>query len=75
MSGGAPTDDELRDLTGYEIGSKQVEVLRAMGLRPLIRPDGRPRVTWDALTAAMTGQLQVTREPARPNFDAGRRRA
>ena len=66
---GAPTDQELADLTGYQIGSKQVEALKAMGLRPIIRPDGRPRITWDALTEAMTGRLTIIREPAKPRFE------
>jgi hypothetical protein len=51
------SDAELTELTGYQVAGKQLEVLRRLGLRPVIRADGRPRITDDALTQAMLGNL------------------
>lgn len=64
------SDAELEDLTGYEFPSKQLEALIKHGLRPVVRPDGRPRITLAALTAAMIGALPSRTEaaPARPDF-------
>jgi len=50
------SDLELVELTGYSAPAKQLEALRKLGLIPVIRPDGRPRVTDDALTQAMLGR-------------------
>lgn len=60
------SDAELIELTGYAQPGKQLECLRAMGLRPIIRPDGRPRVTDDAVTRAMCNDLGGT-EAAPPS--------
>lgn len=70
------SDAELADLTGYEIQSKQLEKLVEIGLRPMIRPDGRPRITMGALTQAMLGNLPPPSQaaaPMRPNFAALKR--
>lgn len=50
------SDEELIELTGYVAPGKQLEALRKLGLVPVIRPDGRPRITDDALTQAMLGR-------------------
>lgn len=60
------SDAEMIELTGYQVAGKQLEALRAMGLRPMIRADGRPRVTDDALTQAMLGNFP-SREPTAAN--------
>lgn len=72
------SDAELIELTGYEKPGKQLESLRALGLQPVIRPDGRPRVTDDAVTRAICGDLGQSHrasEPvaAAPNWSALRR--
>lgn len=36
--------EDLRELTGYRLPSKQIEALRAMGVRHYVGPDGHPRV-------------------------------
>ena len=48
------SDAEMEELTGYQVASKQLESLRRMGLTPVIRADGRPRITDDALVNAAT---------------------
>jgi hypothetical protein len=69
------TDQEIEDLTGYQQPSKQVEFLRdRLGLYPAIRADGRPRVTFAAVTTAMIGALPKA-PSATPNFSALRGRA
>lgn len=70
------TDADLEELTGYQMPGKQLECLRKYGLRPVVRPDGRPRVTFAALTAAMIGALPASEAAARlttPNFTALRK--
>lgn len=66
------SDAELEELTGYKAPGKQLEALRRIGLIPLIRADGRPRVTDDAVTQAMLGRAgEVDPTPAgEPNWDA-----
>lgn len=59
------SDVELIELTGYQVPGKQLEVLRKMGLAPVIRADGRPRVTDEAVTRAICGDLG-RREDGRP---------
>ncbi|WP_165797265.1 DUF4224 domain-containing protein [Solimonas fluminis] len=68
MSDRMLSDEELADATGYQQPSKQLEALREMGLTPLVRPDGRARITFAALTAAMTGAVKPATQ--RPNFSA-----
>lgn len=60
------SDVELIELTGYQAPSKQLEALRKLGLVPVIRPDGRPRITDDALTQAMLGRGADTNTPTQP---------
>jgi hypothetical protein len=47
------SDRDIAELTGAVQPAAQARVLREMGLRPLIRRDGRPRVTWAAVTSAI----------------------
>lgn len=44
------TPDQLELLTGYKRPSAQVRALRRMGVRYLLRPDGRPVVDDSAIT-------------------------
>lgn len=65
------TDDELVELTGYRFQSKQCEALARAGISFVRRRDGKPRVTWTHVNAALSGiQQQVIVEEERPNFDA-----
>ena len=65
------TDNELVELTGYYIPSKQRETLKHAGISFVRRRDGRPRVTWTHVNAALGGtHAQIIEEDERPNFDA-----
>lgn len=64
------TDDDVRELTGAEQPAAQARVLREHGLHPVIRRDGRPRVTWEAVTQAM-----ISRRSAEPDFSSINRAA
>lgn len=65
------TDDELIELTGYRFQSKQCDALRKAGISFVTRRDGKPRVTWTHVNAALSGiQQSVITEEERPNFDA-----
>lgn len=52
------TAEEREELTGYKRPSKQVEVLRALGIRHYVGPDGHPRV--------LRAQFEQPEEPQRP---------
>lgn len=65
------TDEELIELTGYQFPSKQCEALKRSGISFVKRRDGRPRVTWTHVNAALSGQrLESPVDEERPNFDA-----
>lgn len=65
------TDEELIELTGYRFPSKQCDALRRSGISFVRRRDGRPRVTWTHVNAALSGAKSlVVDEEERPNFDA-----
>lgn len=65
------TDDELIELTGYQFPSKQCAALSRAGISFVKRRDGRPRLTWTHVNAALSGiQHVVAEEEERPNFDA-----
>lgn len=40
------TDDEIRQLTGYQQANKQTKALDAAGIYYVLRGDGRPQLTW-----------------------------
>ena len=65
------TDEDLVEMTGYKYPSKQCEALARSGISFVKRRDGRPRVTWCHVNAALSGCLvpAVTEENT-PNFDA-----
>ncbi|CAI1757065.1 DUF4224 domain-containing protein [Serratia sp. CY68758] len=65
------TDEELIEMTGYKYPSKQCEALARAGISFIKRRDGRPRVTWAHVNAALSGCLAPTvTEENTPNFDA-----
>lgn len=64
------TDEELTELTGYVFPSKQCAALARAGISFVRRRDGRPRVTWTHVNAALAGVRQSAAEEDRPNFDA-----
>lgn len=68
---GLLTEADLIELTGVEQPAAQLRVLRDHGLHPIVRRDGRPRVTWTAIDAV------ITRGPpnAEPDWSALQRRA
>jgi hypothetical protein len=49
------TAADLLELTGYQRAADQARALRAIGMRPIIGRDGRPRVTWEAVNQAIAG--------------------
>lgn len=59
------TDDDLKELSGLKQGAAQAKYLqRAYGLNVPRRPDGRVRVTWDAINQAVTkGKTATTTGP------------
>lgn len=61
------TDAELSDLTGYIQSSRQARVLEQHGIRFVMRPDGKIRVTWEQVN--YPGD-RGTRQ--RPNLEAAR---
>lgn len=65
------SDDELIEMTGYKYPSKQCEALQRAGISFVKRRDGRPRVTWTHVNAALLGiKPEVVTAEEKPNFDA-----
>lgn len=64
------TDSDMVELTGVEQPAAQIRVLREHGLSPVIRRDGRPRLTWRAVTEVM-----LTKPVEQPDWGAIRGRA
>ncbi|GKX39533.1 DUF4224 domain-containing protein [Pectobacterium versatile] len=65
------TDDELIELTGYKYPSKQSAALTRAGISFVVRKDGRPRVTWAHVNAALNGIKEPKeKQKPQPNFDA-----
>ncbi|HHI1640166.1 TPA: DUF4224 domain-containing protein [Escherichia coli] len=64
-------DEELVELTGYQFPSKQCGALTRAGISYVKRRDGRPRVTWTHVNAALSGARSVQiAEEEQLNFDA-----
>ncbi|MFJ5317165.1 DUF4224 domain-containing protein [Pectobacterium versatile] len=65
------TNDELIELTGYRYPSKQCAALTRSGISFVTRRDGRPRVTWTHVNAALNGiRSPAIKQKPQPNFDA-----
>lgn len=57
------TPEDMVELTGAKLPSKQCEMLRKSGIRFSIRANGSPALTWEAYNrqlAACDGQRQRT---------------
>ncbi|WP_366518047.1 DUF4224 domain-containing protein [Nevskia soli] len=65
------SDQELVELTGVEQSAAQLRVLRPHGIWPVVRRDGRPRVTRSAVSRAM---LAKGTQYAEPDFSSLRRK-
>lgn len=50
------TDAELQSVTGKRQHAAQARFLRKIGLNPIVRDDGFPVVTWEAVNAVLLGQ-------------------
>lgn len=58
------TNDQLRELTGYKRGGDQARWVREqLNLTPAVAADGRPRLTTDALTAALLAKGSAVAGP------------
>lgn len=55
------TPDDLQALTHKRQPAAQIRELRRMGLLPIVRADGTPAITWDAVNACMQGQAAKAR--------------
>lgn len=56
------TPDDLQALTHKRQPAAQIRELRRMGLQPIVRADGTPAITWDAVNARM-GSAAAEPEP------------
>lgn len=52
------TPEDLEALTHRRQPAAQIRELRRMGLRPIVRSDGTPVITWVAVNALMLGGSQ-----------------
>ncbi|ELI6443110.1 TPA: DUF4224 domain-containing protein [Aeromonas salmonicida] len=59
------SDQEIEQLTGYKLPSKQCKALEKAGIRFLRRPDGRPSTTREWLTGS------ASHHPANDDRDNG----
>lgn len=65
------SDNDLIEMTGYKYPSKQCEALQRAGISFVKRRDGRPRVTWTHVNAALLGvKVATPADTEQPNFDA-----
>lgn len=64
------TDGELLDFTGTPQRRKQLQILQAYGLNPLVRPDGSIGVTWEAIEAVMLDKERAELHHNGINLDA-----
>ena len=65
------TRDEIQELTGYKIPSKQIKWLRDEGFIFKVACDGRPRVLHSEVLAKMCSTSVIRKEKqTEPNFEA-----
>ncbi|MEQ9721258.1 DUF4224 domain-containing protein [Yersinia alsatica] len=65
------TQDDMIELTGYRIPSKQCEILRKAGIFFITRRDGRPQTTWGHfLNPVSLRNTPFSQEKEEPNFEA-----
>lgn len=65
------TDDELIELTGSKLKSKQRRVLQGYGVKFFTRPDGKPAVPVAALSAALSLPSQAGQAAVDDGFNLG----
>ena len=63
------TQPEIIALTGAERGKKQVEVLRENGVRFIVRANGSPALTWEAVNNVIAPSHQSARLQANDGFN------
>lgn len=63
------TPEDLEELTGAKRPSKQRRALDQAGIRYVIRIDGAPSTTWDAVNAALAGQRPRSDNAEEPNLE------
>lgn len=62
------SDQEIRDITGFEQPARQVQFIREqLGLNPIVRADGRPRLTFTAINHVMVNNKSTASN--QPRFD------
>jgi len=62
------TDADLEELTGFKQGGKQAEALRQSGVFFFMRPDGKPRTTWENIKFPLHA-IAPGLADEKPNFD------
>ncbi|PHM69279.1 DUF4224 domain-containing protein [Xenorhabdus kozodoii] len=65
------SDDDIAELTGYQIPSKQCATLKEAGIFFIVRRDGRPRTTWAHFNNPIAQRVRnYAPVPQEPNFGA-----
>ncbi|MCW0316220.1 hypothetical protein NB724_001371 [Pantoea ananatis] len=64
------SDDEIEQLTGYKIPSKQCQCLKEAGIFFMVRRDGRPRTTWQHFNDPLSSRSKQMHDLNEPNFGA-----
>ncbi|MDC9615931.1 DUF4224 domain-containing protein [Xenorhabdus khoisanae] len=62
------TDEEMEELTGYQIPSKQCEVLAKHGIFFITRQDNKPRTTWTHFNNPMIA-TRYSKPAEEPDFE------
>ncbi|HGJ5883884.1 DUF4224 domain-containing protein [Arsenophonus sp.] len=63
------TDEQMKELTGYQKPSKQCKVLEEAGIFFIKRPDGRPKTTWEHFNNPSSKKFDIN-FAEKPNFGA-----
>ncbi|WGL96693.1 DUF4224 domain-containing protein [Arsenophonus nasoniae] len=63
------TDEEMKELTGYQKPSKQCKVLEEAGIFFIKRPDGRPKTTWNHFNNPLSKATDIN-FTEKPDFGA-----
>jgi len=63
------TQPEIIALTGAERAKKQVEVLRENGVRFIVRANGSPALTWEAVNNIIAPSHQSASHQANDGFN------
>ncbi|HGJ5884477.1 DUF4224 domain-containing protein [Arsenophonus sp.] len=63
------TDEQMKELTGYQKPSKQCKVLEEAGIFFIKRPDGRPKTTWEHFNKRLSKATSIN-FAEKPDFGA-----